>query len=263
MSISFVADYTFFDRAFGKATSTQSPCLSHPGRGAGGGSKKQIRTNKRLASRRVASVLQKIHLAKDTAKEQIVSEVEAAGNNREYIGLADRTSPLYCALEGNGSSQFCYPQSHELYYPGSGLLKPKELAEAHHSPKVRHPKSGETCNGLNGTAHPRYNSSQLQEILYGGPDAPTDNPRAPRYHFEDPGGSLASGDKMATTRHLSLLERKKKQWEEERGEFSVNQYEYSSTLSYVMYTWIRVFRNSFYYIYQHPLDVIEKKKYIS
>lgn len=226
------ADYTFFDRAFGNepfGKAKSAPYLSNPGKKSDESSKRQIRTNTVAASRRVASVLQKIHVTQSIGKEQTVSDAETAEHSREYIsgaiGLSDKASPPRCPLEGNTSPQSSFSKSHEPYCPESGLLKPKELA--HHSPKAGISRPEEAHGSLNGTAPPRYNSSQLQEILYGGPDAPLHHPRAPPYHFDDPGGSLALGDKMATTRHMSLLERKKKQWEEERGEFLLQQKEFT------------------------------------
>lgn len=222
---SCLADYTFFDRAFGseslgKAKSAPSPGLPKPGKRPDESSTSRIRSKTQAAGRRVASVLQKIGLTQSIGEGQSVSDVEAAGHSGECVrgaeGLSERASPLRCPAEGNYWPQTSLSRSQEPDYPEPGLLKPKELA--HPSPKAGNSHPEKAHGGLNGTAPPRYNSSQLQEILYGGPDAPPHQPRAPAYPFDDPGGSLAPGDKMATTRHMSLLERKKKQWEEERGE---------------------------------------------
>lgn len=222
---SCLADYTFFDRAFGseslgKAKSAPSPGFPKPGKRPDESSTSRIRSKTQAAGRRVASVLQKIGLAQSIGEGQSVSDVEAAGHSGECVrgaeGLSERASPLRCPVEGNYWPQTSLSRSQEPDYPEPGLLKPKELA--HQSPKAGNSHPEKAHSGLNGTAPPRYNSSQLQEILYGGPDAPPHQLRAPAYPFDDPGGSLAPGDKMATTRHMSLLERKKKQWEEERGE---------------------------------------------
>ena len=89
------------------------------------------------------------------------------------------------------------------------------------APRAASPGAAENsgASGVRGgKVQPSHNSSRLQEILYGRANESTRPPTASHQHQQrahSPGVSVGGG--MTSTKHMSLLERKKKQWEEERG----------------------------------------------
>ncbi|XP_042222802.1 putative uncharacterized protein DDB_G0271606 [Homarus americanus] len=223
----FFPDYTFFDEAFGKGSqplrrpspqsgrppedAPSSGPLSHQEETLTGGSKQQkgrtggaetpgVGVNHRpgrtrLPASRTTQVLKKI--------------------NSSYTS-DDSVRPEPDSESVDGSSE---PPQQSIGPVGPGVHNTPQAPQGEGNLSLPH------TDFTNGPVKSSHNSSQLQNILFGSPDDPP-RPHGPRQQQqqqhqqqEQPhstGGSVA-GDKMAATRHLSLLERKKKQWEEERA----------------------------------------------
>ncbi|XP_063859269.1 uncharacterized protein LOC135100378 [Scylla paramamosain] len=100
-----------------------------------------------------------------------------------------------------------------------GFVKTSLSAEGAAGTASPVPESSGVPGVRGGKVQPSHNSSRLQEILYGRANespraSPASQQQQQQQRAHSPGVSVGGG--MTSTKHMSLLERKKKQWEEER-----------------------------------------------
>ncbi|XP_063872650.1 serine/arginine repetitive matrix protein 1-like isoform X2 [Scylla paramamosain] len=137
--------------------------------------------------------------------------------SEELNKLSEDKDPAAPQISDKDSSEKPLERENNLW----GFVKTNLLAEGAAGTASPVPESSGVPGVRGGKVQPSHNSSRLQDILYGrANESPRASPASQQQQQQQqrahsPGVSVGGG--MTSTKHMSLLERKKKQWEEERA----------------------------------------------